>query len=523
MGFLGTLALGLIKPWRWVPWNPGLGSLEPWRGVRLNLGTRFLGTQPLGSFEPRCGVPGNLGVGWNPGLGTGFLGTQALGSRTNPGAGFVGTLALGSLKPSAWVRTNPVLVVSEEAKRGKRRMNEEDSRKRMLEEEDEGKIVILPLPLPPIHLQSYLSNHFSSTPLTSTIAPSSSMKVSSSSLVLNMPTLKLKLTTFSTPPKPKSTITTSSTHRVKDVTLPVVTAPPSLPTSSVPQLEPSPNVEVQNPSPLKSFKDTLVTGSVQANHPLCEIDMIDLGLGCYTVKFTSMDDRHQAPKIAIWVHFPKLPTEYYEEPILGLLGNKVGRTISVDETTLLATHSQYAKVCVKVDLTEQLVSMIDFYHGVDLTPMLLTVAYDLNNVCFHCGEFGHKKTVYPYQQPLVVGDLPSGIAQKPVLVKSANFATPAKPYGSWMIIRDKPRRQSNQIPKIQISLLNGNSRGNRFEAIFNLEMESSSVGKDLVIEVTPHNVVGEEISNSKNLTQETFRMELVLKKPTPPKIVKWAC
>ncbi|GLT94054.1 hypothetical protein SLE2022_118160 [Rubroshorea leprosula] len=209
----------------------------------------------------------------------------------------------------------------------------------------------------------------------------------------------------------------------------------------------------------------------------CEIDMIDLGLGCYTVKFASMDDRHQvlmggpwkifdhylvvqpwqpnfcpscakAPKIAIWVHFLELPTEYYEEPILGLLGNKVGRTISIDETTLLATHSQYAKVCVKVDLAEQLVSMIDFYHGVDPTPMLLTVAYDLNNVCFHCGEFGHKKTACPYRQPLVVGDSPLGTAQKPVLVKFANFVIPAKPYGSWMIISHKPRRQSNQIPKI---------------------------------------------------------------------------
>ncbi|GLT59232.1 hypothetical protein SLA2020_320630 [Shorea laevis] len=91
--------------------------------------------------------------------------------------------------------------------------------------------------------------------------------------------------------------------------------------------------------------------------------------------------------------------------------------------------------------------MVDFSDGVDPTLMLLTVAYDLNNVCFHCGKFGHKKTICPYRQPSAVGDSPSGTSQKPTPVKSANSATLAKPYGPWTIVSHKPRRQSNRIPQ----------------------------------------------------------------------------
>ncbi|GLU10757.1 hypothetical protein SLE2022_275420 [Rubroshorea leprosula] len=283
----------------------------------------------------------------------------------------------------------------------------------------------------------------------------------------------------------------------------------------------------------------------------CEFDMIDLGLGYYTVKFASMEDRHRvlmrgpwkifdhylavqpwqpnfrpscakAPKTAIWVHFPELPTEYYEEPILRLLGNQVGRTISVDETTLLATRGQYAKVCVEVDLAEQLVSMVDFYDGVDPTPMLLTVAYDLNNVCFHCGEFGHKKTICPYRQPPTVGDSPSGTSQKPTPTQtptqSANFATLAKPYGPWKIVSRKPQRQSNRIPPTRNSFSNGNSGGNRFDAISNLGAESPSMGKDPVMEVAPPNVAGKGISTFKNPAQEASRMEVVLENSAPTQL-----
>ncbi|GLU18679.1 hypothetical protein SLE2022_349640 [Rubroshorea leprosula] len=183
----------------------------------------------------------------------------------------------------------------------------------------------------------------------------------------------------------------------------------------------------------------------------------------------------KAPKTAIWVHFPELPTEYYEEPILRLLGNKVGRTIYVDKTTLLAVRGQYAKVCVEVDLAQPLASMVDFNDGIEPENMILTVAYDLNNVCFHCGEFGHKKDACHYKQRPAAAESTSQAAEgnpRPTQTLPLNCATLAEPYGPWTIVSRKSRRPPNRINQKKLVESSENSRGNRFAMISNLETES---------------------------------------------------
>ncbi|GKV16725.1 hypothetical protein SLEP1_g27324 [Rubroshorea leprosula] len=243
-----------------------------------------------------------------------------------------------------------------------------------------------------------------------------------------------------------------------------------------------------------------------------EFDLIDLGLGFYTVKFASLDDRNRiltggpwkifghylavqpwqpnfrpshakAPKTAIWVHFPELPTEYYQEPILRLLGNKVGRTIFVDETTLLATRGQYAKVCVEVNLAEPLASMVDFNDGVDSNSMFLTVAYDLNNVCFHCGEFGHKKDSCYYRQAQLVTETTqpiTGIQQHHAHTRPTTSATLSEPYGPWMIINRKPRRPLTKSVQRKSAEITEPLMGNRFAVISNMEKESQERSDELM-------------------------------------------
>ncbi|GLT99956.1 hypothetical protein SLE2022_173590 [Rubroshorea leprosula] len=243
-----------------------------------------------------------------------------------------------------------------------------------------------------------------------------------------------------------------------------------------------------------------------------EFDLIDLGLGFYTVKFASLDDRNRiltggpwkifghylavqlwqpnfrpshakAPKTTIWVHFPELPTEYYQEPILRLLGNKVGRTIFVDETTLLATRGQYAKVCVEVNLAEPLASMVDFNDGVDSNSMFLTVAYDLNNVCFHCGEFGHKKDscYYRQAQPVTKTTQPiTGIQQHHAHTRPTTSATLSEPYGPWMIINRKPRRPLTKSVQRKLAEITEPLMGNRFAVISNMDKESQERSDELM-------------------------------------------
>lgn len=55
-------------------------------------------------------------------------------------------------------------------------------------------------------------------------------------------------------------------------------------------------------------------------------------------------------KVAVWVQLSGLPIEYYDERVLKALGNKIGKTVKVDKTTLRQDRGKYARMCVEVDL-----------------------------------------------------------------------------------------------------------------------------------------------------------------------------
>lgn len=109
------------------------------------------------------------------------------------------------------------------------------------------------------------------------------------------------------------------------------------------------------------------------------IQIIDLGNEFFLVNFSNEDDyrfaltegpwlifdhyltvRERCPnfypseasleKAAVWVRLSGLPIEYYDERVLKALGNKIGKTIKVDKTTLRQEWGKYARMCVEVDL-----------------------------------------------------------------------------------------------------------------------------------------------------------------------------
>ncbi|GLT26420.1 hypothetical protein SLA2020_014870 [Shorea laevis] len=119
-----------------------------------------------------------------------------------------------------------------------------------------------------------------------------------------------------------------------------------------------------------------------------DFEMIDVGLGYYIVKFSTPQDcslvltsgpykmfdhyltvqpwepsfhpaRAKAPKTTVWIKLLGVPMLCYEEAIVLYLGSKIGKPIKVDQTTLLATRGQFARVCVEVDLSQQLPSSVD--------------------------------------------------------------------------------------------------------------------------------------------------------------------
>ncbi|XP_019171049.1 PREDICTED: uncharacterized protein LOC109166607 [Ipomoea nil] len=67
-------------------------------------------------------------------------------------------------------------------------------------------------------------------------------------------------------------------------------------------------------------------------------------------------------KMLVWIRFPALPIEYFDDIFLKRIGTQIGRPIKVDTTTSLASKGRFARVCVEVDITKPLVSkfVLDF-------------------------------------------------------------------------------------------------------------------------------------------------------------------
>jgi hypothetical protein len=145
------------------------------------------------------------------------------------------------------------------------------------------------------------------------------------------------------------------------------------------------------------------------------INIVDLGHDYYLVAFTHEDDRNEAltnglwfiydhyltvkewkpnfhpgsdtiKSVAVWVRIASLPIEYYDAKVLRSIGNRVGRTVKVDKTTLNQERGKYARICVEVDLTKPLLAMFT------IKGSKYNVAYEgLHLLCTTCGRFGHYK------------------------------------------------------------------------------------------------------------------------------------
>ncbi|CAN1806021.1 hypothetical protein LINPERHAP1_LOCUS24522, partial [Linum perenne] len=58
----------------------------------------------------------------------------------------------------------------------------------------------------------------------------------------------------------------------------------------------------------------------------------------------------------VWVRLTGLPLEYFHVNVLSFVGDKLGRTIRIDSTTIFGSRRNYARMCVEVDLHKPVVS-----------------------------------------------------------------------------------------------------------------------------------------------------------------------
>ncbi|CAN1128820.1 hypothetical protein LINPERHAP2_LOCUS4872, partial [Linum perenne] len=144
------------------------------------------------------------------------------------------------------------------------------------------------------------------------------------------------------------------------------------------------------------------------------IQVSDVGFGFYVVNFESVADYERAlfggpwmindhyvviqewrphfrpeetflSTLRVWVRLPGIPFEYFDRTILQLIGDKIGKTVRIDHTTLEGSRGNFARICVEVDLCKPLMSKYR------LRRRVRRIEYEgLHTICFNCGCYGHK-------------------------------------------------------------------------------------------------------------------------------------
>ena len=103
-------------------------------------------------------------------------------------------------------------------------------------------------------------------------------------------------------------------------------------------------------------------------------------------------------KVAVWVRLPSIFLEYYDREALSFIGDRIGATIKVDINTSNQLRGHYARLCVLVDLTKQLMS------GFSVDEEDYYIEYEgLHLLCSNCGYYGHRHEMCP--QKLVQGHM----------------------------------------------------------------------------------------------------------------------
>ncbi|CAN1120271.1 hypothetical protein LINPERHAP2_LOCUS111 [Linum perenne] len=95
-------------------------------------------------------------------------------------------------------------------------------------------------------------------------------------------------------------------------------------------------------------------------------------VGASMVKFQTIEDFDRAMFGGPWM------------VILKRIGDRIGKTVRIDHTTLEASRGNFARICVEVDLSKPLLSKYRMRRRVR------RIEYEgLHTICFTCGCYGH--------------------------------------------------------------------------------------------------------------------------------------
>ncbi|CAN1133019.1 hypothetical protein LINPERHAP2_LOCUS7404 [Linum perenne] len=240
------------------------------------------------------------------------------------------------------------------------------------------------------------------------------------------------------------------------------------------------------------------------------VEVYDIGWGYYVVRFESIDDQDRAmfggpwmvgdhyvvlqnwrpyfrpedaslSTLRVWIRLLGLPIEYFDSTVLSTIGDKIGKTIRIDHTTLQGNRGNFARICVEVDISKPLVSKYR------LRRRVRRIEYEgLHTICFSCGCYGHQQENCSVQKA-DVGVVAEGSSYvNPIFrpeVVSEDRPEVTEEFGPWMIVK-RGRRRGGPMKNVAAQPVgNGSSpadstKGNRFD-VFNAEPEKES-GEDSI-------------------------------------------
>ncbi|CAN1279796.1 hypothetical protein LINPERPRIM_LOCUS17171 [Linum perenne] len=155
-----------------------------------------------------------------------------------------------------------------------------------------------------------------------------------------------------------------------------------------------------------------------------------------TVARWTPDFNENAPirTILTWVRLPKLPIHFFNTTAVARIGNHIGKTVRLDLATKEGARARYARVCVEVDISKPLLGK---YMIGDQTFL---VEYEcLENICYTCGNYGHKLMSCPTTaEPPVVAVQPEPDKATEATNNVENDA------GSWMTVSRRFKGKHNK-------------------------------------------------------------------------------
>ncbi|CAN1179620.1 hypothetical protein LINPERHAP2_LOCUS34301 [Linum perenne] len=174
----------------------------------------------------------------------------------------------------------------------------------------------------------------------------------------------------------------------------------------------------------------------------------------------SFNEEEAIKSILTWVRLPRLPIQYFNTMAVQRIGNFIGKAVRVDIATSEGSRCRYARVCVELDLTKPLLGtyMIE--------DRVLKIEYEsLENMCFDCGLYGHKKEAC---QPLPHRDKGENVVS---MTKEPEVQTEQELTGEWMTVQRRNRKKAVKGPTQQRHL---GDNGSRFSALQSNVPESSN-------------------------------------------------